>query len=223
MLQDARAPVLLTQTKLAADLPAHQARVICLDEPARWKLPHPVGGQSAKRRGPGHLAYVIFTSGSTGQPKGALITHHNVVRLMEATDDWYHFNERDVWTLFHSAAFDFSVWEIWGALLYGGRLVVVPYLVSRSPEVFYELLGREKVTVLNQTPSAFRQLIQAEQAAEKPVELALRYVIFGGEVAGDAKFEAVVRAARRPAAAPGQHVWDHRDDGACDVSAADEE
>jgi amino acid adenylation domain-containing protein len=85
-----------------------------------------------------------------------------------------------VWTLFHSVAFDFSVWEIWGALLYGGRIVVVPFTTSRSPEAFYELLAQERVTVLNQTPSAFRQLMQAEMAVgEKP--LALRYVIFGGE------------------------------------------
>ena len=93
-----------------------------------------------------------------------MITHQNVVRLMRSTEHWFGFNERDVWTLFHSSAFDFSVWEIWGALLYGGRVVVVPFMVSRSPEAFYELLAREKVTVLNQTPSAFRQLIQAEES-----------------------------------------------------------
>jgi non-ribosomal peptide synthase protein (TIGR01720 family) len=99
---------------------------------------------------------------------------------MRSTERWYGFDEHDVWTLFHSAAFDFSVWEIWGALLYGGRIVVVPFLVSRSPEAFYDLLSEEHVTVLNQTPSAFRQLIQAEEAiGAKP--LALRYVIFGGE------------------------------------------
>src|SRR5205823_5362755 len=104
----------------------------------------------------------------------------NVVRLFPATEHWYRFNERDIWTLFHSTAFDFSVWELWGALLYGGRLVVVPFMVSRSPEAFYELLAAEHVTVLNQTPSAFRQLIQAEEEiGQKP--LALRYVIFGGE------------------------------------------
>src|SRR5207248_1661070 len=127
------------------------------------------------------LAYVIYTSGSTGRPKGVLVSHANVARLFEATRAWFRFDERDVWTLFHSYAFDFSVWEIWGALLHGGRLVVVPYLVSRTPEAFYALLAAERVSVLNQTPSAFRQLIEAEEAAPAPQPLALRLVIFGGE------------------------------------------
>jgi amino acid adenylation domain-containing protein len=178
MLEDSQAPVLLTQKKLAAELPAHQAKVICLDDAALGSQPET---NPAKQTAAANLAYVIFTSGSTGKPKGVLITHHNVVRLMQATDDWFHFHQHDVWTLFHSYAFDFSVWEIWGALLYGGRLVIVPYLVSRSPAAFYELLAAEKVTVLNQTPSAFRQLVQVEQMAATPRELALRYIIFGGE------------------------------------------
>jgi amino acid adenylation domain-containing protein/non-ribosomal peptide synthase protein (TIGR01720 family) len=128
---------------------------------------------------PDNLAYVIYTSGSTGQPKGALVTHANVSRLFEATAHWFEFHADDVWTLFHSYAFDFSVWEMWGALLYGGRLVVVPYWVSRSTDAFLELLARERVTVLNQTPSAFVQLIQADAAA--PAALRLRYVVLGGE------------------------------------------
>ena len=87
-----------------------------------------------------------------------------MARLFDATDAWFGFGASDVWTLFHSYAFDFSVWELWGALLYGGRLVVVPYWVSRVAEAFHELLASEGVTVLNQTPSAFRQLIQADRA-----------------------------------------------------------
>ena len=128
---------------------------------------------------PHHLAYVIYTSGSTGTPKGVMVEHGNVVRLFGATNEWFKFNENDVWTLFHSYAFDFSVWEIWGALAYGGCLVVVPRNVARSPQEFYKLLCRCKVTVLNQTPSAFRQLIAA-QAESKELHR-LRYVIFGGE------------------------------------------
>ncbi|MGH3925675.1 MAG: amino acid adenylation domain-containing protein, partial [Pseudonocardiaceae bacterium] len=134
------------------------------------------------RQGLDDLAYVIYTSGSTGRPKGVLIAHQNVVRLFGATQHWFGFDADDVWTLFHSYAIDFSVWEIWGALLHGGRLVVVPYDISRSPQYFLHLLASEGVTVLNQTPSAFYQLMQADQ--DNPAvgqSLVLRTVIFGGE------------------------------------------
>ncbi|MER7188093.1 amino acid adenylation domain-containing protein, partial [Streptomyces hyaluromycini] len=131
---------------------------------------------------PDHPAYVTYTSGSTGRPKGVVTTHANVVRLFSTTRDRFGFGADDVWTLFHSAAFDFSVWEIWGALLHGGRLVVVPYDVSRSPERFLRLLADERVTVLSQTPSAFHQLAAAEQERHADAaRLALRTVVFGGE------------------------------------------
>ena len=129
---------------------------------------------------PAHPAYVIYTSGSTGRPKGVLVEHRNVVRLVSDRRLVPVRSGRRL-ELFHSYAFDFSVWELWGALAYGGRLVVVPYWVSRSPDAFYQLLASEGVTVLNQTPSAFRQLIDAVAASPVDRALALRYVIFGGE------------------------------------------
>ncbi|NWE03709.1 non-ribosomal peptide synthetase [Pseudomonas sp. IPO3749] len=131
------------------------------------------------RVSPAHLAYVIYTSGSTGQPKGVMIEHRQVARLFTATEHWFGFNANDVWALFHSFAFDFSVWEIWGALMHGGQLLIVPQLVSRSPDECYSLLCEAGVSILNQTPSAFRQLIAAQ--SQNPQSHSLRQVIFGGE------------------------------------------
>ncbi|WP_067542877.1 non-ribosomal peptide synthetase [Nocardia crassostreae] len=128
---------------------------------------------------PANTAYVIYTSGSTGRPKGVVIPHRNVIRLLDNTRRHYEFGPADVWTLFHSHAFDFSVWELWGALLHGGSMIVVDYFTSRSPQQFRALLAEQRVTVLNQTPSAFYQLMAAD--AEASDELALRCVIFGGE------------------------------------------
>ena len=182
MLADAAPKVLLTQGQLRPSLPYLGFEIITLDDD--WAH---IGAKTTDNLGTNesgvrahHLAYVIYTSGSTGQPKGVMIEHRNVTRLFAATEKWFGFDARDVWTLFHSFAFDFSVWELWGALLYGGRLVMVPQLTTRSPHEFYRLLCVEGVTVLNQTPSAFAQLIEM-QARATGERLSLRLVIFGGE------------------------------------------
>jgi amino acid adenylation domain-containing protein len=177
LLRDSGARVLLTRRELLPDLPEHGALVVCLGDEEAAGAACPTLPDVA----PENAAYVIYTSGSTGQPKGVVVTHANVSRLLAATHDWFGFGPPDVWTLFHSFAFDFSVWEIWGALAFGGRLVVVPYLVSRSPEAFYRLLVDEGVTVLSQTPSAFHQLQAVEESQGGAAGLALRTVVFGGE------------------------------------------
>ncbi|OAB38471.1 amino acid adenylation domain-containing protein [Paenibacillus glacialis] len=189
MLEDAAPVMMITNTEVASRLSCEGGLPIILlddaetaEELRKYSSGNP---RDCDRRGqlsPLSPAYMIYTSGSTGKPKGVVIPHQNVVRLFASTEHWFSFGSDDVWTLFHSYAFDFSVWELWGPLLHGGRLVVVPHTISRSPIDFLQLLVQEKVSVLNQTPSAFYQLMQADR--ENPSlgqELALRYLIFGGE------------------------------------------
>ena len=188
MMEDADPVCVLTTSEVAERLPGSGLRRIFLDDPGTNRIfgeqpaRTPTNGERIRPLRSANPAYMIYTSGSTGKPKGVVVTHQNVVRLFGATEDWFRFGPRDVWTLFHSYAFDFSVWEIWGPFLHGGRLVVVPFLISRSPTEFLKFLVREGITVLNQTPSAFYQLMQADR--EDPDLgriLALRYVVFGGE------------------------------------------
>ncbi len=189
MLDDAAAAVLVTETTLLAEASAVD-HVVCVDRDREAIAAYPDANLDTEVADTG-LCYVIYTSGSTGRPKGVLVTHHNVVRLFDTTRDRFAFDAEDVWTLFHSAAFDFSVWELWGALLHGGRLVVVPFLVSRSPSEFAALVRDEGVTVLNQTPSAFYPLVDlavasrdgdgAVNSTAAALPASLRLVIFGGE------------------------------------------
>jgi amino acid adenylation domain-containing protein/thioester reductase-like protein len=178
MLDDSQAAVVVADECHAQRFLALGRQVVTFSELA----PPAEGGARTRSASPAqHGAYIIYTSGTTGRPKGVMITHHNVVRLMLCARELFDFSQKDVWTLFHSYSFDVSVWEMWGALALGGTLVVVPREVARAPDAMRELLRRERVTVLCQTPSAFNQLIEAERHARPDDRLSLRYVILAGE------------------------------------------
>jgi amino acid adenylation domain-containing protein len=188
LLRDSGAGIAVTTSSLAQRVTERSVVLVLAnsdlaDSDAAEREQRRGGGKlaPATERAPTDLAYVIYTSGSTGTPKGVLVEHRHVVRLFEVTQQWFRFCDHDVWTMFHSVAFDFSVWELWGSLLFGGRLVVVPDETCRSPLRFRELLRREQVTVLNQTPSAFRQLDAVDRGATDPGPVDLRLVVFGGE------------------------------------------
>ncbi|MEL5213898.1 amino acid adenylation domain-containing protein [Serratia nevei] len=171
------APVLLLADELGRQaLGDCEVPVLALEQPLTGESDdlQDVGVRSA------HLAYVIYTSGSTGKPKGVMVEHRQVARLFSATNAWFNFSAADRWCLFHSFAFDFSVWEIWGAWLYGGQLFIVPQAIARSAPDFYHFVCRSGITVLNQTPSAFKAFIQAQAHSEARQQL--REIVFGGEM-----------------------------------------
>jgi amino acid adenylation domain-containing protein/non-ribosomal peptide synthase protein (TIGR01720 family) len=183
MVNDTRPACVVTTAGLAGRLP-ESAPVLELDDPAAAAELADLG-ESASRAEPSSPqdpAYVIYTSGSTGAPKGVVVTQGNLTALLAAGERRFGFGPADVWLLFHSYTFDFSVWEMWGALASGGRLVIPSHLDTRSPDRVLTLAAEQGVTVLNQTPSAFYQFMRAE--ADDPAaarRLAVRLVIFGGE------------------------------------------
>ncbi len=179
MLDDAKAPMLLTRDALREKLLWPAIEVIALD--TDWENIGKESDQNPESQcTPQNLAYVIYTSGSTGRPKGVCIAHSSVVHLISECQPVLNFGSDDVWTVVHCYAFDFSVWEIFGPLLSGSRLVVVPLEVSQSPSDFCQLLAEEKVTILNQTPSAARQLLETTKNRSCD-DLNLRLLICGGE------------------------------------------
>ncbi|MFF2133879.1 amino acid adenylation domain-containing protein, partial [Streptomyces olivochromogenes] len=180
MLADSGADLLVTHRGLQKQFPGTEATVVDLDRdwPAIAELPDTAPEVEVAAD---DVAYVIYTSGSTGRPKGVVVEHRSVLNLLANCQPLYGFGPGDVWTLFHSYAFDFSVWELWGCLVTGGRVVVVPQDVARSPEAMWQLLAHERVTVFNQTPSMFRELVEHAVTTDGPALPDLRYVIFGGE------------------------------------------
>jgi amino acid adenylation domain-containing protein len=180
IVEDSEIRLLVTEARLAERCSDRSVKMICLDRD--WNnisMRAPEDFQSQVE--PSNAAYVIYTSGSTGRPKGVIVTHGSIHNLFNAVGEHLHFNQDDVWTMFHSYSFDFSVWEIWGALICGGTLVVAPYLVARTPEEFCELVYRESITILSQTPSAFRHFMKVDEVEGAGRELSLRAVVFGGE------------------------------------------
>ncbi len=178
ILQDSGANLLLSQTELKDKFELSLERTCSLLLVDGIRTDEDINPLES-RVTPESLAYVIYTSGSTGQPKGSLITHANVVRLFDAANKRFLFDSNDVWCLFHSYAFDFSIWEIFGALLSGAKLVITPFDVSRDPHRFRKMLFDMGVTVLSQTPTAFGSLVRIESNYQN--YLPLRYVVFGGE------------------------------------------
>nr|WP_268795449.1 non-ribosomal peptide synthetase [Paenibacillus sp. Leaf72] len=176
MLEDSGTQVLLVQEHRQQQA-VFEGTVILLDHEQSY---HEDGANLESVNVPSNAAYVIYTSGTTGKPKGTLIEHKNVVRLLFNSKNLFDFGPSDTWTLFHSFCFDFSVWEMYGALLYGGKLVIVPSLAAKNPAQFLRLLAEQQVTILNQTPTYFYQLLREALAEEAPT-LSVRKVIFGGE------------------------------------------
>ncbi|MFI9324912.1 amino acid adenylation domain-containing protein [Kitasatospora aureofaciens] len=180
MLQDSGARLLVTHHDLNRNLPADDVHVIDLDHDAATIAARPTTAPHSGATAT-NLAYVIYTSGSTGRPKGVAIEHHTVLHLMANTQPLYGFDTQDVWTVFHSYAFDFSVWELWGALTTGGRAVIIAHDTARNPDAMWQLLHDQHVTVLNQTPSLFRELVEHAAQTANTTPPPLRWIIFGGE------------------------------------------
>jgi len=180
MLDDSGCELVITKKALSGDLEVPAEKIVSLDGDQE-RIEKESSANPVNISAPEDLIYVIYTSGSTGKPKGTLLEHRNVVRLIINDRLQFSFGERDTWSMFHSYTFDFTVWEMYGALLYGGRVAIVPDVARKDPSLFAEFVEREQVTVLSQTPTAFYNLSQEVLKSATHRLSALRYVVFGGE------------------------------------------
>ncbi len=177
MLSDSGSDILLMTSNLANQI-SFSGEMIAIDDNSIYQQEDTSNLVNVNQQS--DLAYIIYTSGTTGKPKGVMVEHKNVIRLLFNDRFQFDFDHHDVWTMFHSYCFDFSVWEMYGALLYGGKLVIIPKLVAQDPEKFIEILKDEQVTILNQTPSYFYRLLGSEMKSANN-DLNVRYIIYGGE------------------------------------------
>ncbi|RVW00523.1 amino acid adenylation domain-containing protein [Rhodococcus spongiicola] len=186
VLADAKVSCVVTAANSAVELDGCAWPLVVLDDPGTGNMLESLSttavtdAERVRPLGGEHLAYTIYTSGSTGRPKGVQVNHQSATALLESAKTAFGTADGAVWTVFHSYAFDFSVWEIWGALTSGGTLVVVDQDTVRTPDAFVELLRGEHVNVLGQTPAAFFQFADAERAAGRPLT-ELQRLLVGGD------------------------------------------
>lgn len=179
LLEDSATKLLLVDQPECDKVPPEMAQINVQDE--RLYV-HPVPRRASPASAQ-DVAYIIYTSGTTGYPKGCQVTHKNIVALFENSARLFEFGSDDVWVMAHSYTFDFSVWEMYGALFHGGTLVLPEQHEIQDVAQFRALLCARRVTILNQTPGAFYNFIDEElrNNGEDEVALSLRCVIFGGD------------------------------------------
>lgn len=199
ILSDSAPRVVITTSDLRPRLPADHERIVCMDFEKATDDTGGIGPRVSRSHRKA-LAHVIYTSGSTGAPKGVMVEHNSVTRFIKSIEELLLPSPQDTWVLVHSFAFDYSVLEVWGCLLYGGRLVISSFETVRTPAAFFDLLCAEGATVVSQTPSAFRQLVAAQEI--NSIRPPLRLIILGGEAVDKKsvrRWHEVVGDAERPA------------------------